>query len=133
MYMQQNRQKLKSSQVPLSKILLTNWLYYKKWVHYSTPKLLSNSNLHSCMRNKQWIFYNNLSLFDQITNLWIVKMITLKAFTPIWGNRASRNFITASRVYSRMQETIKNLQLYNYQQIQLLNNTVFIWLTVMAF
>ena len=131
--MQQNQQKLQSSQVPLSKILLTNWLYYKKWVHYSTPKLLSNSNLHSCMRNKQWIFYNNLSLFDHITNLWIVKMIALKAFTSIWGNRASRNFITASRVYSRMQETIKNLQLYNYQQIQLLNNTVFIWLTVMAF
>ena len=26
---------------------------------------------HFCMRNEQWIFYQNFSLFGQIENLWM--------------------------------------------------------------
>ena len=35
---------------------------------------MSNSSRHSCIRNKQWIFYDNFSVFGQIENLWIDKI-----------------------------------------------------------
>ena len=86
---------------------------------------MSNSNRHSCMRNEQWIFYKNVSVFGQTENLWLDE-IASKTLTSILGNWAGRNFITASRensqlmTHARMQRWIWNLQ-----QIQLLNNLAF--------
>ena len=33
---------------------------------FAKTSIKINSNLHSCMRNEQWIFYDNLSVFGQI-------------------------------------------------------------------
>ena len=65
------------------------------------------------MRNEQWLFYENFSVFGQIENLWMDK-ITSKTFISIQGNWAGKNSITASRVnYALRDES----EIYNYFRI----------------
>ena len=132
MYMHESQQKLQSSQVPLSKILLTNWLYKNEFITQPHNYCQIPICIPACMMSSEYFTITYLCLIKLLI-FESSKTLLWRHLHQIWGNRASRNFITASRVYSRMQEIIKNLQLYNYQQIQLLNNTVFIWLTVVAF
>ena len=62
------------------------------------------------MRNEQWIFYNNLSVFGQIKNIWIKKIIW-RYLHQIQENWA---FTTTSCVNSHMQEYRDKSEIYNY-------------------
>ena len=58
-------------------------------------------NRHSCMSNEQWIFYENFSLFGQMKIFEWIKLLR-RHLRQIQGNWGGRNFITASRVNSRL-------------------------------
>ena len=49
--------------IPLMNLLFEGWVGWQLWN--------SDSSLHSCMRNEQWIIYENLSVLGQIENLWM--------------------------------------------------------------
>ena len=61
------------------------------------------------MRNEQWIFYENFSVFGQIENLWMDK-ITYKSFTSI-----QPRFLNSRPL--RMQECRDESEIYNSQRV----------------
>ena len=68
------------------------------------------------MRNEQWIFYENFSVFGQIENVWMNK-ISSKTFTSI-------SQLPSVRIHGSlsMQECRDESEIYIYQWIQLSNN-----------
>ena len=88
---------LQSSVPP--KITLMNRLF-ERWNRLPQP--VSNSNLHSCMRNEQWIFYDNLSVFGQIKK-YLNKENYLKVFSSNSRKLSFHNYLVCEFTYAGIQ------------------------------
>ena len=68
--------------------------------------VVPETSVKSCTRDEQWIFYENFSVSGQIENLWMDEIKFLRRHLhQVQGNWAGRNFVTESRVNSRLITT----------------------------